>query len=337
MAIRTASKRAYLQGEGAKRQEWGVSTVIMNKRGNPCPQCRPFCGKVFIDDVWSGGKRSDGKWPLLSEAIAQGLYHPRCKDSHTTWFPELEQETPLSEAEERRQEAGYEQQQKVTGAERQADKYRRLEEYSLDSDNRKKYAQRAQVWEEQVENAGVSGILKDKETGIWLVTEDAIEAIPEVQPYSWNDEAVDQLREAHRTLLRTVKVLEVGVEAGAVYDTSMKLIEQVIGSVGHVDLPRTEVPHILIHNHPSSLTFSATDVASFILDPELEMMTAVGNRGNVFLMQKTKHYNAAEFLKAYGTELQILKQTESVEKYAAEMNRFLKEAEQYGIYFVARG
>ena len=51
MAIRTASKRAYLQGEGQKRQEWGIHTVIVNKRGNPCPKCLPFVGKVLIDDV----------------------------------------------------------------------------------------------------------------------------------------------------------------------------------------------------------------------------------------------------------------------------------------------
>ncbi|MFR3753593.1 MAG: phage minor capsid protein [Enterocloster sp.] len=87
MAIRTASKRAYLQGEGEKRQEWGISTVIVNKRGNPCPKCLPFVGKVLIDDVWSGGKKSDGPYPLMSKAVAAGLYHPRCKDSHTTYFP----------------------------------------------------------------------------------------------------------------------------------------------------------------------------------------------------------------------------------------------------------
>lgn len=86
MAIRTASKRAYLQGEGEKRQEWGVTTVIVNKRGNPCPKCLPFCGKVLIDDVWSGGKAEDGPYPLMSTAIAYGLYHPRCKDSHTTYL-----------------------------------------------------------------------------------------------------------------------------------------------------------------------------------------------------------------------------------------------------------
>lgn len=81
MAIRTASKRAYLQGEGEKRQEWGITTVIMAKRGNPCPKCLPFVGKVLIDDVWSGG-RSDGvdpetgkKYPLMSYAISKGLYH----------------------------------------------------------------------------------------------------------------------------------------------------------------------------------------------------------------------------------------------------------------------
>lgn len=81
MAIRTASKRAYLQGEGTKRQEWGISTVIVNKRGNPCPKCLPFCGKVLIDDVWSGGSK-DGKspvtgiqYPLMSKAVAAGLYH----------------------------------------------------------------------------------------------------------------------------------------------------------------------------------------------------------------------------------------------------------------------
>lgn len=71
MALRTAQKRAYLTGEGEKRQEWGVTTVIMNKRGNPCPKCLPFVGKVLIDDVWSGGKPEDGPYPLMSTAISK--------------------------------------------------------------------------------------------------------------------------------------------------------------------------------------------------------------------------------------------------------------------------
>ena len=43
--------------------------------------------RILIDDVWSGGSRADGDYPLMSAAVAAGLYHPRCKDSHTTYFP----------------------------------------------------------------------------------------------------------------------------------------------------------------------------------------------------------------------------------------------------------
>ena len=76
MAVRTANKRAYLSGEGEKRRKWGITTVILAKRGNPCPKCAPFVGKVFIDDVRSGGGKNDGNYPLLSSAIGAGLYHP---------------------------------------------------------------------------------------------------------------------------------------------------------------------------------------------------------------------------------------------------------------------
>lgn len=153
MAIRTASKRAYLQGEGEKRQEWGIATVIVNKRGNPCPKCLPFCGKVLIDDVWSGGPE-DGvdletgkKYPLMSYAISQGLYHPRCRDSHTTYFPGIstaDDTWTKEELEAIGQE--YEAEQKQQYAKRQEEKYERLSEYSLDAGNKKQYGIKAREW-----------------------------------------------------------------------------------------------------------------------------------------------------------------------------------------------
>lgn len=156
MAIRTASKRAYLQGEGEKRQEWGIATVIINKRGNPCPKCLPFCGKVLIDDVWSGGPE-DGvdletgkKYPLMSYAISCGLYHPRCKDSHTTYFPGIstaDDTWTREELEAIGQE--YEAEQKQQYAKRQEEKYERLAKYSLDVENQKKYAKRQAQWKQQ--------------------------------------------------------------------------------------------------------------------------------------------------------------------------------------------
>lgn len=149
MAIQTASKRAYLTGEGEMRQSWGISTVIMNKRANACPKCLPFVGKVLIDDVWSGGKASDGPYPLMSSAIAAGLYHPNCKDIHTTYFPELDEEpdSKFTKEELERVKEDYKQDQKQQYAGRMVEQFDRLSKYSLDSDNKKMYEVRKEQWE----------------------------------------------------------------------------------------------------------------------------------------------------------------------------------------------
>ena len=148
MAIQTASKRAYLQGEGEMRKEWGISTVIMNKRGNPCPKCLPFVGKVLIDDVWSGGKASDGPYPLMSSAITAGLYHPRCKDIHTTYFEGISTppDSKFTRQEVKEIADGYRAEQKQQYAKRQADRFGRLAEYSLDEENQKKYQKKERFW-----------------------------------------------------------------------------------------------------------------------------------------------------------------------------------------------
>lgn len=156
MAVRTAGKRAYLAGEGEKRKEWGISTVIMNKRGNPCPKCLPFCGKVLIDDVWSGGNQKDGPYPLMSSAIAAGLYHPRCRDSHSTYFPDLSPapNDAYTAEELSRIEHNAKMEAERQYAQRQAEKYARLAKYSLDAANREEYRRKEEEWKEQHSHQG---------------------------------------------------------------------------------------------------------------------------------------------------------------------------------------
>ncbi len=147
MAIKTASKRAYLTGEGEKRQEWGISLVIMKKRGNACPKCLPFVGKVLIDDVWSGGTQSDGPYMLMSTAIARGLYHPRCKDIHTTYFEGITKPgASYTKAELQDIEDDYRKDQKEQYAKRQKERFGRLARYSLDEGNQQQYRRKEQAW-----------------------------------------------------------------------------------------------------------------------------------------------------------------------------------------------
>lgn len=144
MALRTANTRAYCQGEGAKRQEWGITTVIVNKRGLPCPKCGRWTGKILIDDVWSGGKASDGPYPLMSQAMAGGLYHPNCKDGHTTYFPGISEKPEKVTKKEMKQAVVTEQQENRRNLiQRNVDKFDRLSKYSLDDENRSRYRARA--------------------------------------------------------------------------------------------------------------------------------------------------------------------------------------------------
>lgn len=150
MYIRTAERRATLMGEGRKRQEWGESLVIVNKRGgHPCPKCLEWVGKILIDDVYSGGK-PDEKHKLLSEAMAEGLYHPRCKDGHTTYIPGVTSiPDPVTQKEKKAAEKAETEEQREQLAERQAERQDRLADHSLDPENRMTARHRANQWKEQ--------------------------------------------------------------------------------------------------------------------------------------------------------------------------------------------
>lgn len=90
MAVKTASQRAQLMGEGEFRKKIGNSLIKISKHGGTCPLCAKWEGRVLIDDVYSGGTPADGSYPLLSEAMAAGLYHPRCRHGAGTYYPEVD-------------------------------------------------------------------------------------------------------------------------------------------------------------------------------------------------------------------------------------------------------
>lgn len=155
MAIRTANTRAYLQGEGTKRAEWGVHTVLIPNRGGGCPYCIKFQGKVFIDDVWSGGTAAESNetgYPLLSEAIKARLFHPNCKDTAVTYFPGVNSEvTPPTRQQLKQKEENYKNEQKLNYIDRNINKYSRLELGSIDIENAEKYHNKRLQWLEYKE------------------------------------------------------------------------------------------------------------------------------------------------------------------------------------------
>lgn len=323
MAVRTASKRAYLMGEGQKRQEWGVSTVILNKRFNACPLCMPFEGKVLIDDVWSGGSEKDGPYPLLSSAMAAGLYHPNCKDKHSTYFEGISSK-PESRYYEEKPVIKERQliENKLNHAKRQAKSYNRLAKNSLDAENQETYRARATEWSGKVkeyreqlnEFEEAHGFeLKDvlsqaKKHDLKVnITPQAIEKVPLVNIPALSDVENRNIQLMHKQLLEDAMKNNHSNEVA--YILSKNGVSRVYGTENTVDFAKSHETELLLklspersldvlHNHPKGSTFSLEDIDFFVRTNSVRSLTIVTNQGKVMYLIKTKKVSMQKMVKS---------------------------------------
>lgn len=150
MAVRTANTRAQLIGEGQFRQEIGEHLVKPTSHNTSCEKCAKWEGKVLIDDVYSGGSKKDGKYPLLSEAMAQGFFHPRCEHSLPTYYKETED---IEFDENGPTERTFQQyQENLNWINNNIHRCERLIIGSLDDDNIQKYKNQKVLYEKKKED-----------------------------------------------------------------------------------------------------------------------------------------------------------------------------------------
>lgn len=356
MAVKTANKRAYLRGEGEKRAEWGVSLVVVNSRQGGCPDCAKYIGKVFIDDVYSNGKKSDGNYPLLSTAIKNGLFHPRCKDSTSTYYPELDDlDAPLSEDEikELDRRRGIEEKQQY--AQRQAERFDRRAEYSLDEDNKRIAQTRADEWHdrantleekakkagnslhESVAKSGKSGIIKEKsKKPITPITDKAISRIPKVDIEGYTEEQCLEIQKQHKELLKFSKEQNENKEVAFVLknDVSKMITEPIKGTDEKIDFGSALQGKDLfvMHNHPRNSSYSLNDIIEFIKNDSIKTFTIVKNDGNIEVLTKLKGYDRLSLL----TELQRMGKkrikTGSDSEYRKVIDKFLSKHQEGGLF-----
>ena len=137
MALRTNGNRAALQGAATLRNQIGLYYVEVSSHGTICPACAAWSGQIVIDDVYQDGK-DDGKYPLLSDAIASGLLHPNCRCTLLAVDPEIDGERP-SISYTTKDEEKYNNQQHQRKLERDVRAYKRLAAGSTDPDTIKAY------------------------------------------------------------------------------------------------------------------------------------------------------------------------------------------------------
>ncbi len=88
---------------------------------------------------------------MVGRKLLGGLFHPRCKDSTSTYYEGITTLKKVSQSEISEMKENEVLEQQKNNAENQAEKCNRISKYSLDSDNKRIYQNRAEVWQGKVE------------------------------------------------------------------------------------------------------------------------------------------------------------------------------------------
>lgn len=135
MAVRTAATRAYNASHLARMHALGVSYFSVPDTGHPCPLCFPWQSRILTDGVIADPEIHVDA--TIAQATAAGLWHPNCRHALIPVFPGI---TVLPEPQEWSEEMAnaYKLTQKQRALEREVRRAKRVLEYALDPDTRKK-------------------------------------------------------------------------------------------------------------------------------------------------------------------------------------------------------
>ena len=200
-------------------------------------------------------------------------------------------------------------------------------------------AKQADAAASALQSAQNNATLKEISLGYKEIT---IQSIQHIQPFACEtlDAAGSRaLANAHKKLLLEARKVPLGIEKARCYGLDM----QPMGGYKESSEPGTsvkiKVPNvdcIVIHSHPSGLTFSPDDLDAFSKNKTIRILTAVGNDGSLYAIERTN--NTDETALENLTSLLMFDMNKATTKAAVydTLNTYFKEVQNYGIHYYAR-
>ena len=230
-----------------------------------------------------------------------------CKDSHTTYFPELhagEEKWTKEELEEVAED--YNREQKEKRIEYQVEKYERLSEYSLDPENKKQYARKAEQWkalssdmdsEKELAHIKDDGVRDMGHVNLELVNtkkyHDKFEGLVKnkVVSESIYKEAMEILESRNNTFYEEIVAIDARTGKRLVKNTSaVSMWEHSCGfsTAEEERLNSWKIPFEVLHNHPNSSYPSRDDIKK-LFDREWQSGSTIScHNGTVYRIEKLK-------------------------------------------------
>lgn len=101
----------------------------------------------------------------------------------------------------------------------------------------------------------------------------------------------------------------------------------------HILVSRKSVAVVILHNHPSTQTFSLQDIQFFIEFPMIEVMVVVSNQGTVHYLKRDKGYNVKQAIELFKECIDgLAKNSPMTEVYLASLS-FLAKCSEVGLYY----
>lgn len=370
MVSRTTPAEAQNKAKIVQGTEWGYDLARCTTHSPTCEVCAKYQGRVYAltreaaNGKYKGPKGETLRFPLLYEtALVHGYetLHPNCRHRFTILVARAYSPAELAEMshksmqpfEDTRSDAerkAYAQEQ-VVKRERNADlrewrRYRAaLPEQapatfagfrSMKRANSQRYQDLKQDYRYLI-NDPQSGILKNTNLKPIPITDEAIKQIPLISFQTLDSDRSKALQELHCSLLKYVRPEAPETEAIAYYDLDLNLITQYMGGKNQVHATRYDIPHIIMHNHPDGLTFTHDDLVLFLSNPNISILSAVGNNGALYTLEKLETFNVSDYLHFMTNVISNHPDMmSSPEEYLKTMEELLKGAENYGFSYVAR-
>ena len=90
---------------------------------------------------------------------------------------------------------------------------------------------------------------------------------------------------------------------------------------------------VLLHNHPSTQTFSLEDVQFFIQHPMLTVIVVVSNQGTVHYLKRDKDFDYGKVVVLFKECIQGLKRNSPSSKVYMATLTFLAKCSEAGLYY----
>lgn len=181
-----------------------------------------------------------------------------------------------------------------------------------------------------------------------FITDIAIDKVPYVRYYGFTNEQNKIMQELARDVLVLSKEKnnsnEVAITCDLGSEDPLNSFGVALGTEHEVDIladtlsnhmivSRKSIAVVVLHNHPSTQTFSLQDIHFFIMHPMIEVIVVVSNQGTVHYLKRDADFDYKDAFHLFKECIEGLeKASAATEMYMASLT-FLAKCSEVGLFY----